>query len=332
MKLLALTAAAILVVACGAARAEDDETQEEEQVEAPRSAPRVHRQTPEPRPRAKTAPAATHAPAAQAPAVADGPDAGDEADDDGKRHAMTEAEKIEWYCKKHADEGAGCRNHALLLLPYISDYAQYDDSDVRGNTIRKNPCAFSPLPPGCPGANASSGGGTLSGAPLVGSSNASGGVKLVFPTFKSAAALRDGNYGRFILNWNSYGPGTVFSFGFRPRARGGGWGWVENVNSTDQCKYEGWISKTPGGPALGPTPGPCGVDASNAMGSMRGWEAYRDEELARLPKPPLCPLKWEGQYFFNLKLTWWGPNPNAHNVISCIEYLAPNGDGSYYDD
>jgi hypothetical protein len=70
------------------------------------------------------------------------------------REPMTEAEKIEWYCAQHPDEGANCTAHARLLLPYISDYAKYEGSDTRGGSAEaaSDGCDFSPLPPGCPGA------------------------------------------------------------------------------------------------------------------------------------------------------------------------------------
>ena len=102
---------------------------------------------------------------------------------------MTDDEKIQWYCSQHADEGDNCAAHARQLLPYISDYAKYDDVDSGGRSASKDPsgCDFSPLPAGCPGSGsapttvtggsggATSGPGVGIGAPTIPISGNSGG-------------------------------------------------------------------------------------------------------------------------------------------------------------
>ena len=268
------------------------------------------------------------------------------ADVDGQRHAMTDDEKIAWYCEKHADEGANCDNHARLMLPYISDYAQYEDSDTRGKTIKKDPngCDFSPLPAGCPGSTAAGGGsgggvataagGTISGGPLtasVGGGGAGKGKVLAFPTWSSAAPIRDPNTGRVIANYNSYGPGTIFSMGFKAEGSGGLWTWVENINSTAYCKYSGWISESPGGPPL-PAGYQCNPDVTNSFGSYRNWMPGSAADLKDAKKNTLfCRLAAGQRYYFNLQLVEWSGNPNYHDVYSCIEYITPQGDlGAYY--
>jgi hypothetical protein len=338
MKLFPLAAAVVLLSGLArVARAEDDESQETQE-----AAPQ---------------PAGGGASASEAPDAA--ADAGS-SDADGRRHAMTDAEKIDWYCRTHADEGAGCRAHALQLLPYISDYAQYDDSDTRGQTLRRDPsgCDFSPLPPGCPGASSGGGGtssggptgagggggslsggpltggvGTLSGGPLTGAGGSSGKKKVVaFPTWSSAAPIRDPNTGRVIFNWNSYGPGTIVSMGFKPDGTTGMWSWVQNINSTDGCTYKGWISLTPGGAQV-PNGVGCNPTTTNYNGGNRIWKSSTDKEIAAGGNLSAmwCLLKPGQRYYFNLLLTEWRPNPNDDNIYSCIEYVVPQGQlGSYY--
>lgn len=103
---------------------------------------------------------------------------------------MTEAEKIAWYCAQHPDEGKNCETHAKFMLPYISDYAKYPDTDVRGDDIKSdsNGCDFSPRPEGCPepgGAGSTGDGGSgsevQSGGTSIGGAGISSGRRPTMP-------------------------------------------------------------------------------------------------------------------------------------------------------
>jgi hypothetical protein len=153
------------------------------------------------------------------------------ADDAAERVKMTDDEKIEWYCGQHPDEGANCTAHARQLLPYISDFAKYGDTDTRGNSITADPngCDFSPLPPGCPsgGSPAPAPGGSVGGGaaepgvarPFI---PATGSIKVpesCTPGSWGGGALyrrwrclpRSGGHGMFDFN---AGPGTRVTYGF----------------------------------------------------------------------------------------------------------------------
>lgn len=242
----------------------------------------------------------------------------------GERHRMTEAEKLDWYCKKHPEEGANCRPHARLLLPYISDYAQYDDVDTRGRKIdaNANRCGFSPKPPDCPGAS-SGGNGSNGGAigPLTGVGGAGLGKDIVLPYANWETAPHHLHYARILANYNATGPGTVISLGFRALDGSGIWSWVEDVNGSYLCQFRGWISATPNGPPLPDTVAnkPCAPLETGSTGAYRGWTADHKTD------PFACVLKAGGMYWFNLKLLKWSPNEANNNSLSCIEHITPQG-------
>lgn len=242
-----------------------------------------------------------------------------------ERVPMTEQEKLDWYCSQHKDEGDNCRAHALLLLPYISDYARYPDSDNAGNTIVEDPCGFSPKPPGCDGGNAPS-----VGSQLPETNEGDGPVKpkiLVYPTWSSAPHHM--NYGRVLADYNGTGPGTIISLGFKALGGNGSFAWSEDVNSTDHCAYLGWISQTPGDvPADGGLY--CGVIETPYTGAYRAWIGASAADVNALKKTATsCVLRAGGQYYFNLALKSWGKNPYS-GVLSCIEHITPQGAGAVY--
>jgi hypothetical protein len=84
------------------------------------------------------------------------------------------------------------------MLPYISDYAKYPDSDTRGQTNTPDPsgCDFSPLPPGCPGAASQGGGNDTGGGDGSqvggGDSNSGPGVGIGVPMIPIKGGIADG--------------------------------------------------------------------------------------------------------------------------------------------
>jgi hypothetical protein len=70
------------------------------------------------------------------------------------RTKMTEQEKIDWYCAQHP--GPNCHAEAIITLPYISDYARYENVDSAGRDMLLDDggCDFSPKPLWCPGGQA----------------------------------------------------------------------------------------------------------------------------------------------------------------------------------
>jgi hypothetical protein len=266
-----------------------------------------------------------------------------------ERVKMTDAEKIAWYCENHQDEGENCTAHARLMLPYISDYARYSDSDTRGNTVVSDPngCDFSPLPDGCPGASSpgavtsgpadgngggagsngggagSNGGGaaagndgglTTSGLPWPPAHGcvdaAKGGFNVEICSNLAAMRLHQGGHGGLVFP-NSK---KVYSVGFLP-----GGGSQDCITTTTPrfigqgCSAHMWLSKEPAG-------GPVGT-CTQPFSFGGGGGADLSYEIGDSSPPNSCVLKRGTRYFCNIVLDmedadWYGNVPDENGVFA----------------
>lgn len=196
-----------------------------------------------------------------------------------------------------ASPTSGREGRTLDPAPQVKDDAGADKPD------------FGPYPPG-----------SLSAPPVSRPRSAGAPPLIVYSKWSETKRWK----GTLQTEWsfNSGGPGTTISVGFVAQDHAQ-FHWVESVNSTDSCQYLAWISEKPGGAPLAPKA--CAPIETGYTGGVLHFSPVINNKVEA---QWICPVTKGGQYFFNLKLLRWAPNPYANNIYSCVEHVLPQGNAT----
>jgi len=116
------------------------------------------------------------------------------------------------------------------------------------------------------------------------------------------------------------GPGHGISVRFRPhKGADGRWSIVEDPrNNTNLCGFIFFVSRTPGGKAVSPT---CDKRASGTGNAIK-WNTAKPPDNDMRHRD-MCVLPPDKDYYINIGLIHWEPNPHANNARGCDMFLDP---------